>query len=196
MKNRSLLFLIYFVLIFSCAQETRENLNCLNDEEMFEVCIMKSWIVQKKSDYFLYAKLPNKDDFFVINFFENTKGDQMFYDYLTGTHERFFYPELKLIDYSIYEFINDGFRYLYSTYDFYQQGEKVRYVSITFNCNDVFYDIAIRMNSDSSSEIEDQFQKLVVPSLKLNGKVVFDLKNDPDKITEISTEPLDSLLMK
>ncbi|WP_332914595.1 hypothetical protein [Algoriphagus boritolerans] len=59
-----------------------------------------------------------------------------------------------------------------------------------------FYDISIRMNADNSSEIEDQFRKLVIPSLKLKGKNMFDLRSEPDKITEISAEPLDSLLMK
>jgi hypothetical protein len=196
MKNRFPLFSIYFLLLFSCSEEKKENLNCLNNAKALEVCIMNSWVVQKKSDYFLYAKLPMNNDFFAINFFDNPKGDQMFYDYLTGTHERFFYPELELLNYSIYEFVNDGFRYLYSTYEFYQQGEKVKYISITFNLNDVFYDIAIRINADNSSILEDQFRKQVIPSLKLNGRKMFDLKNEPEKITEISAEPLDSLLRK
>lgn len=196
MKNRFLLFSIFFLLLFSCSEKKEEKLNCLNDAGKLEVCIINSWVVQKKDDYYLYAKLPMQNDFFAINFFHNTKGDQMFYDYLTGTHERFFYHELDLVDYSIYEFVNDGFRYLYSTYEFYQQGEKVKYISITFNLNEVFYDMAIRMSADNSSKIEDQFRKQVVPSLKLNGKIVFDLKNDPEKITEINAEPLDSLLMK
>ena len=196
MKNKFLLFSIFFLLLFSCSGKREEKMNCLNDSEKLEVCIINSWVVQNKADYYLYAKLPFLNDFFAINFFHNPKGDQMFYDYLTGTHKRFFYPELDLVDYSIYEFVNDGFRYLYSTYEFYQQGEKVKYISITFNLNDVFYDIAIRMSADNSSKIEDQFRKQVVPSLKLNGKIVFDLKNDPEKITEINAEPLDSLLMK
>jgi hypothetical protein len=196
MKNRFVFFAICLLLIFSCAGEKQESLNCTNIHQMSEICIMNSWDVRAQTDYILYAKLPEKSDFFALNYFDNVRGDQMYYDYLSGTHERFFYPELELVEYSIHEIVNDGFRYLYSIYEFNQQGEKVKYISITFNLYDVFYDIAIRINANNSAVIEDQFRKLVVPSLKLNGKKVFDLTRHPDKITEIHAEPLDSLLRK
>ncbi|WP_147392234.1 hypothetical protein [Algoriphagus lacus] len=195
MKNNFIVFLVSLLVVFSCKEKTNDDLICVNEAGL-EICLPDRWVVQKRPDYFLYAKLPNQNDFFAINFFDNPDGDQMFFDYLTGTHERFFYHELNLLDYSIHEFVNDGFRYLYSVYEFNQEGEKVKYISITFNLDNVFYDIAIRINADNKSEIEDRFRKLVVPSLKLNGKIVFDLKSDPEKITEISAGPLDSLLMK
>ncbi|SEG51387.1 hypothetical protein [Algoriphagus boritolerans] len=195
MKNKFAIILVCLIMVFSCNRKTNENLICISKVDL-EICILDKWVIQKIPDYFLYVKLPRENDFFLINNFDNPDGDQMFFDYLTGTHERFFYSELNLLDYSIYEFVDDGFRYIYSTYDYYNNDEKVRYVSITFNFNHVFYDISIRMNADNSSEIEDQFRKLVIPSLKLKGKNMFDLRSEPDKITEISAEPLDSLLMK
>lgn len=195
MKSDFVVFLVSLLVFFSCKEKTNDDLICINKEGL-EICLLDKWVIHKTPDYFLFAKLPNQNDFFAINFFDNPDGDQMFFDYLTGTHERFFYPEFKLFDYSIHEFVNNDFRYLYSVYEFYQEGEKVKFISITFNLDDVFYDIAIRINANNSFQVEDQFRKLVVPSLKLNGKIVFDLKSDPEKITEISAEPLDSLLMK
>jgi|GEM_PF-4985815 len=196
MKNYFKLISIYSILIFSCGSEKNENLNCVTKDNSLEICILKNWKIEENSDYFLLAQLPNRNDFFAINRIVNPNGDQMFYDYLTGTHERFFYPEIELLDYSIYEFVNKGFRHLYSTYEFKLQGEKIKFISITFNHNDFFYDIVLRANMDNPLDIENEFRKIVIPSLKINGEKLFFLDMVPEKINELNAEPLDSLLMK
>lgn len=195
-KNYFKLISIYSFLIFSCGPEENEELNCIGENNSLEICILNIWNLEENSDYFLFAKLPNTNDYFVINRIDNSNGDQMFYDYLTGTHERFFYPEMELLDYSIYEFVNNGFRHLYSTYEFNLQGEKIKFISITFNHNNIFYDVAVRINMENPSEIENQFRKIVVPSLKINGEKLFYLDMVPEKINQLNAEPLDSLLMK
>ena len=194
-KNRFTITSFCIMIVFSCNQKVNEELICHGDQEL-EVCLIDEWNIEKIPDYFLYVKLPKENDFFLINRFDNPIGDQMFFDYLTGTHEKFVNAEISFLDYSIYEFVDNDFRYVYSIYDYYINNEKVRFISIIFDLNQIFYDISIRFNADNSSQIEDQFRKQVVPSLKLNGKKVFDLESIPDKITEISSEPLDSLLRK
>lgn len=186
---------ILLILSFSACQTREiESLRCFNSKEDFKICIPVGWPYVDKSDYFLISKLKGSDDFFAVNVFDNGIGDQMFYDYLTGSHETFFDPNKRLTDYSIHEFVDNGFRYLYSIYDYEQQNQRVRFISVTFNSNQKFYDISIRFDLENEPESEELFRKVIIPSIQLRGKSQFDPNRLPKEINEITVDPLDSLL--